>query len=140
LERLYADYGTWGVFASRFVPGARAVIPIFAGVAGLTWGRSLIPLAVGSAIWYGALTYVAATLLPKLDDIAGFVVHLNWVGLLLGVSVIALASWLIARSRKRAAALLSERLKQLAGRSASDSAATVRPEGNEASPPTGTPR
>ncbi len=132
LERLYARHGIWGVFASRFVPGARAVIPIFAGIARLTWGRSLIPLAVGSAIWYGALTYVAANLLPRLDDIAGFVIHLNWGGLLLGVCVIALASWLIARGRKRAAALVASRLKSLAPRSGPDSAATAGPEADGA--------
>ena len=137
LERLYASYGTRGVFVSRFVPGARAVIPIFAGIAGLTWGRSLIPLALGSAIWYGALTYVAANLLPRLDDVAAFVFHLNWVGLLLGVSVIALASWLIARNRKKAAALVAKRLKDLADRSGSGSAAVGRPDGDEAGPTAG---
>ena len=105
LERLYSRHGTWGIFASRFVPGARAVIPLFAGIAGLTWVKALLPMAIASAIWYGALTFMAAKLVPKLDDLAAFIVGLNWLGLAFGVVIAALVVWiaLVRRRRRRVA-------------------------------------
>lgn len=58
LDRLEAFYRRWGVaaiFAGRFLPGFRALVPVFAGVAGLAPSRVLPPLVAASAIWYGAL-------------------------------------------------------------------------------------
>ena len=101
LEHLYERYGTWGIFLSRFVPGARALIPPFAGIAGLGSVKALVPLAVASAIWYGALTFAAANLIPKLDDVARFVIGLNWIGLGLGAIVLAVPTWYILRRRRR---------------------------------------
>ncbi len=80
IERLYERHGTWGIFLSRFIPGVRAVIPPFAGVVGLKSVRALVPMILASGIWYGALTFVAANLLPKLDDVAALVVRMNWIG------------------------------------------------------------
>ena len=55
LEAFYARWGIAAIFAGRFLPGFRALVPVFAGVAGLGWARVAPPLAVASAIWYGAL-------------------------------------------------------------------------------------
>ena len=55
LEAFYARWGGAAIFAGRFLPGFRALVPVFAGVAGLGWARVVPPLAVASAIWYGAL-------------------------------------------------------------------------------------
>lgn len=58
LEKLQAFYRRWGViaiFLARFLPGFRAVVPVFAGVARLGPGRAVPPIIVASAIWYGAL-------------------------------------------------------------------------------------
>ena len=93
LEKLYHHHGTWGIFLSRFVPGARAVIPLFAGIAGLKSVRALVPMALASAIWYGALTFAAARLIPKLDDLAKFVIGLNWMGVALAVVTAAVVLW-----------------------------------------------
>lgn len=92
LERLYARYGAWGIFLSRFVPGVRAVVPPFAGIANLRTVQALLPLALASGLWYGALTWVAATLVQNLDQIARFVAGLNRaaLGLAMGAGVIAL--------------------------------------------------
>lgn len=83
IERLYERHGTWGIFLSRFIPGVRGVIPPFAGVAGLGAVRALVPMIVASGIWYGVLTFVAANLVPQLDDAAKIVARMNWVGLVL---------------------------------------------------------
>ena len=63
LEQLDAFYRRRGgvvIFASRFLPMFRAVVPVFAGVAGLGWLRVAAPVAVASAIWYGTIIYAAA--------------------------------------------------------------------------------
>ena len=102
LERLYRKHGLWGIFLSRFVPGARAVIPPFAGIVGLKSVRALVPMVAASAIWYGSLTFVAANLLPKIDHVAVFIVGFNWVGLGgLAVLVGAVVVVFLRRRRRR---------------------------------------
>jgi len=102
IEHLYERHGTWGIFLSRFIPGVRAVIPPFAGVAGLKSVRALVPMILASGIWYGMLTFVAANLVPKLDDVANLVTRLNWVGLVGFVVIAAIAGVaFLIRSRRR---------------------------------------
>ena len=102
IERLYERHGTWGIFLSRFIPGVRAVIPPFAGVAGLGSVRALVPMILASGIWYGILTFVAANLLPHLDDVASLVVRMNWVGLVLLAVITGLGGTvLVVRMRRR---------------------------------------
>jgi membrane protein DedA with SNARE-associated domain len=55
LEDAYRRHGALGIFLSRFFPGIRAAVTPFAGVAGLSPLRSLVPAALASAIWYAAL-------------------------------------------------------------------------------------
>lgn len=101
LEHLYQRYGTWAVFLSRFIPGVRAVVPAFAGIADLGSVRALGPVAVASALWYGALTLAAATFVRNLDQITHFVAGVNRVGLVLaGGAAVALV--LLVRRRRRA--------------------------------------
>ena len=67
MTRFYERWGIWAVFWTRFLPGFRAVVPIFAGV---THQRALpvaIPLATASAIWYGALVWLGALTGHNLD-------------------------------------------------------------------------
>jgi membrane protein DedA with SNARE-associated domain len=101
LERLYARYGIWGIFLSRFVPGVRAVIPPFAGVANLRTAQALVPLTLASGIWYGGLTLAAATLVQNLDQVARFVTGLNRIGIGLAVLAAGIAIVLILRRRHR---------------------------------------
>jgi membrane protein DedA with SNARE-associated domain len=100
LEELYARHGTWGIFVSRFVPGVRAVVPPFAGVARLGVGRFLGAMIVASGIWYGTLTYLAATAVRQLDQIAALLKGLNRfaLGTALAIAVVA-AAWYLWRRR-----------------------------------------
>lgn len=82
LERSYRRYGVWGVFLSRFVPGVRAVVPPFAGIAELGAVRALLPVALASAIWYGTLTYLVARLARQLTDVALLLDRVNRVALI----------------------------------------------------------
>jgi membrane protein DedA with SNARE-associated domain len=100
LEAMYARYGTWGIFLSRFVPGVRGVVPPFAGVARLPFWRAIPPMAVASGLWYGVLIYVAATFITRLDDVLAFVGAFNRVALAVAALVIAVGGFLWWRHRR----------------------------------------
>tara|TARA_Y100001970_G_scaffold274110_1_gene373337 strand:+ start:86 stop:709 length:624 start_codon:yes stop_codon:yes gene_type:complete len=55
MERFYERWGPAAIFLSRFLPGVRAIAPVFAGAIRQPWPRVLIPIAVASALWYGGL-------------------------------------------------------------------------------------
>jgi membrane protein DedA with SNARE-associated domain len=76
-------YGRWGVpaiFLTRFLPGLRAVVPVFAGVTHQRPLPVLIPLLVASAIWYGALVWLGLTAGQNLDEVLAWVRGLMRVG------------------------------------------------------------
>jgi membrane protein DedA with SNARE-associated domain len=104
LELLYRNYGTWGIFVSRFIPGLRAVVPPFAGVANLGTLRVVLPLIVASGLWYGTLTFVAARAVREIDEIIEFARRLNLAGVVsAGVLVaVAVLAWRRWRRRKLA--------------------------------------
>lgn len=60
LDAFYRRYGVGIIFVSRFLPMLRAVVPVFAGVAGLGAVRTALPIATASALWYGALVYLGS--------------------------------------------------------------------------------
>jgi len=62
LEKAYGRYGVYGIFVSRFLPGVRAAVTPFAGVAGMRPARALIPSASASAIWYAFLVTAGSAL------------------------------------------------------------------------------
>lgn len=101
LETLYARHGTWGIFLSRFVPGVRAVVPPFAGVARLGVGRFLSAMIVASGIWYGTLTYLAATAIRQIDQIARVLTGINRLALGGALAIVLLAlGWHLWRRRR----------------------------------------
>lgn len=58
MERIAGFYDRWGtpaIFLSRFLPGIRAIVPVFAGVTHQRWPGVAIPIAAASAIWYVGL-------------------------------------------------------------------------------------
>ena len=60
MTRFYERWGTWAIFWTRFLPGLRAVVPIFAGITQQRFGPVAVPLAAASAIWYGTLIWLGA--------------------------------------------------------------------------------
>lgn len=63
LERLavlYHAHGSKIILASRFLPGFRALVPVFAGIIRLAFWRTALPVALASGLWYGLLVYVGA--------------------------------------------------------------------------------
>ncbi|HWV56449.1 MAG TPA: DedA family protein [Longimicrobiales bacterium] len=63
LEQIAVFYARWGVpaiFVGRFLPGFRALIPVFAGISNVSAGRVIPPVAIASGIWYGLVVYAGA--------------------------------------------------------------------------------
>jgi membrane protein DedA with SNARE-associated domain len=102
LEEAYGRWGTAGIFLSRFLPGLRAAVPPFAGVAGLPAARALVPAAIASAIWYAFLAFAGYEVAENWDAAKAIVADTNRVLAIaaLVVAVIALV-WLRRRSRRR---------------------------------------
>jgi membrane protein DedA with SNARE-associated domain len=103
MRKAYQNYGTLGIFVSRFLPGVRAAVTPFAGVAGLSPARALLPTAVASALWY-ALLIAAGTLLGnQWSEVRKLVERVTGVLTLVGVlGAIGFFVWL--RRRKRGGA------------------------------------
>jgi membrane protein DedA with SNARE-associated domain/uncharacterized tellurite resistance protein B-like protein len=104
IEREYLRFGTIGIFISRFLPGLRAVVPPFAGLIGLGTLRTLVPMGIASAIWYGGITVLGAVIGAEWSRISAVLAGINKtlgiaaVVLILGI---ALWRWLSRRGRQR---------------------------------------
>jgi len=102
LEEAYARWGTAGIFLSRFLPGLRAAVPPFAGIAGLPVARTLVPAAIASAIWYAFLAFAGYQVAENWEAVKALVADTNRV---LGITALVLAAiafvWLWRRSRRR---------------------------------------
>jgi membrane protein DedA with SNARE-associated domain len=102
LEEAYGRWGTAGIFLSRFLPGVRAAVMPFAGVAGLSPSRALLPAAAASAIWYAFLAVAGYALAQNWEAVKAFVADTNRAlaiaAVVLGTAAVA---WLWRRSRRR---------------------------------------
>jgi membrane protein DedA with SNARE-associated domain len=102
LEEAYGRWGTAGIFVSRFLPGIRAAVPPFAGVAGLKAARALVPAAVASAIWYAFLAFLGYEIAENWNAVKALVAATNRA---LGIAAVLLAVvafvWLRRRSRRQ---------------------------------------
>ena len=57
-ERWAANYGNFGIFASRLLPVVRHLIGIPAGIVRMNYARFSLFTAVGSALWCGVLCWL----------------------------------------------------------------------------------
>jgi len=101
LEEAYGRWGTVGIFLSRFLPGVRAAVTPFAGIAGLSPLRALVPAALASAIWYALLAAAGYTVAHNWEAVKSLVADTNRVlGLVALGAGAAFALWLWRRSRR----------------------------------------
>ncbi len=101
LEEAYERWGVAGIFLSRFLPGLRAAVTPFAGVAGLPPARALVPAAAASAIWYAFLAFAGYELARNWDAVKSLVGDTNRaLGIVAVVVAVAGALWLRRRSRR----------------------------------------
>jgi membrane protein DedA with SNARE-associated domain len=59
LEMMYSHYGMTALFVSRFLPVFRAVAPPMAGAMRIPPVRTAAVFVLASAIWYGAIAWIA---------------------------------------------------------------------------------
>jgi membrane-associated protein len=73
-EKFYQAWGFWAVVVARFVPFARAIIPVVAGIGKMNYYKFFAANLVGAALWGFGLTiagYFAASI-PLVKDISYF--------------------------------------------------------------------
>jgi membrane protein DedA with SNARE-associated domain len=99
IGRFYQRWGTAAIFASRFLPAFRALVPVFAGVTGLRLRRVIFPLAAASALWYGSLVYLGAMAGRNWHAIMAFVDRASTVLLALAAFLLLLLGGWWWRSR-----------------------------------------
>lgn len=98
--RAYERHGAYGIFFARLLPVWRGIVPPFAGVAGIGAVRTLVPLALASALWYGAITYVVATLGANIEDVLAALGHVNRALGAISVVLLVAVTWYVVRSLK----------------------------------------
>ncbi len=101
VDRFYRRWGVAALFFTRFLPGLRAVVPVFAGVSQEPMRRVLPPLVVASALWYGALVALGASARGNLAQIEVWMTGANRAFLMAAVVVVALLLTWWKRSRAR---------------------------------------
>jgi membrane protein DedA with SNARE-associated domain len=102
LEEAYGRWGTAGIFISRVLPGVRAAVTPFAGVAGLGAVRTLVPAAVASALWYAFLAFAGYAVAENWDAVKSLVGSTNRVLAAVALVFVAVVVvWLWRHSRRR---------------------------------------
>lgn len=103
IGRFYEKWGVPAIIVSRFLPAFRAMVPVFAGVTKLPFGRVVLPLALASGFWYGTLVVVGAFAGRNVDVILAAFQQVSsvllWIALALGLAVGAW--WWHTRHRER---------------------------------------
>lgn len=101
VSQFYDRWGVIAIFASRFLPGFRAVVPIFAGVSGVGAVRTGLPVFVASGLWYGFLVVLGNEAGRNWSAIEGvfsrYTSVLAWIAIPL--AILLMAWWW--RSRRR---------------------------------------
>jgi membrane protein DedA with SNARE-associated domain len=104
IERLDAFYRRRGdvvIFVSRFLPMFRAVVPAFAGMSGIGWVRTALPILAASGLWYALMVYLGATAGANFDVIRRQLESAGrWV-YTVALVLVAGVAWLWWRSRQR---------------------------------------
>lgn len=122
MEREYLRFGIVGIFVSRLLPGFRAFVAPFVGLVNLPPSRALLPMAVASAAWYGALTWAGVRLGVEWEAINRFISRLNHTLALVALLVaVALGVWIWRRDQ--AAGPRRRRLLNLLNRALGESSA-----------------
>ncbi|MGH7586641.1 MAG: VTT domain-containing protein [Gemmatimonadales bacterium] len=100
MEREYLRLGVGGIFVARLLPGIRAAVPPFAGLAGIRSMRALLPVLLAAVLWYGGITLLGVTLGANWPAISRALSGVNRT--LAIVAVVALVvGILVARRRRR---------------------------------------
>lgn len=101
LSAWHARYGAAALFVSRFLPAVRAVVPPMAGALRFPPVGLAIAIAAASALWYGAITWVAFSTGDNWDLVTVQLARMGrWTGIV-AVAIAATAALLWWRRRRR---------------------------------------
>ena len=101
IEMQYRRHGVYGIFLSRLLPVWRGVVMPFAGIARVPPARALIPMALASAAYYGALIYLVSRLGTDLDEVLRALRHVNTIlAIVAAAAVTIIVLWIILRRRR----------------------------------------
>lgn len=103
LDVAYARHGAAGIFVTRFLPGLRAAVMPFAGIAGVTPVRALVPAAAASALWYAFLVVVGTAVGKSWETARAVVEEANRTLTVIAVVATLLLLgylWRLARARR----------------------------------------
>lgn len=101
IEAAYHKHHLWGIFVSRFLWGYRAVVPPFAGLAGLRLRQAVPPIVLATMLYYGLLTALSWQVGTNWDRVEHMVARL---GIGFGIGALAatvLLVWAIRRYQRR---------------------------------------
>jgi membrane protein DedA with SNARE-associated domain len=103
VQQRYERHHVWGIFVSRCLPVYRAVVPAFAGMMEIPASRAIPPMVAASAMFYGAVVWLAFKLGSNWDAVQGTVSRLG-TGLLIAAGVVTvLVVWAVVRARRKRA-------------------------------------
>ena len=101
IEMQYRRHGAYGIFLSRLLPVWRGVVMPFAGIARVPPARALIPMALASAAYYGALIFLVSRLGTDLDEVLRALRHVNTILAIVAAAVVTIiVLWIILRRRR----------------------------------------
>ncbi|MHB1222558.1 MAG: DedA family protein [Gemmatimonadaceae bacterium] len=102
IVRLYGRYGVPALFLSRFLPGARALVPPLAGAMYVPVIPAALAISLASALWYGAIAWLAYNVGTRWDDLVARIGSLSrstavGAAVIVGIGVVI---WLVRRRRR----------------------------------------
>jgi membrane protein DedA with SNARE-associated domain len=102
IEEQYRRHGSYGIFLSRLLPVWRAVVMPFAGIARVPAWKALPPMALASALYYGALTYLVMRLGTDFEVVARAIRRVNTtLAIVAGVFALVIVVWIVRRRRRK---------------------------------------
>ena len=102
LALMYQRYGVPSLFVSRFLPGIRALVPVFAGAARLPFIRLIVPISLASGLWYGFLAFIAYRAAADWETLQATISQYNRGITVLAVLTVAAVIGVWLRRRRRA--------------------------------------
>jgi len=103
IRAMFQRYGMPAVFVSRFIPGVRAVVPVFAGALRLPVLPTAAMIAAASGMWYGLITYVAFRVGADWPMLKGMVAQYSRTAAIVAAAILAvgIAAWAFVRTRQK---------------------------------------
>lgn len=101
VAKMYASYGVWALFVSRFLPGVRAIVPPFAGALKVPLRQVLPVMAVASAIWYGAIAWLGFQFGENLERLQALIGSATQASGLAAIAIVIVAGSVIWYRHRR---------------------------------------